>query len=322
MKILITGAAGFIGSHLVESLLHDGHLLTGIDNFDPFYARKIKEENLKTAITSNNFQFLELDMKNQKKLIHLLSETQYHIIIHLAAIPGVRPSFKQPLLYAENNIITTLSLLDAMEKTGHHKLIFASSSSIYGQSPKIPFKETHNFDNALSIYAVSKQSSELFTRLFHKIYHFSIVNLRFFSVYGPRQRPDLAIHRFLKANILGEKITLFGDGSMARDYTHIEDIIPAIKKITEIIATNTSPLYQTYNLGNGTPITLQQLIATINMISNQKCLVTYQDIPKGDVPITHADISLAKKELGYSPQISIHEGLATMYPWIKSLYCI
>ena len=320
MKILVTGAAGFIGSHLVEALLEQSHQITGIDNFDPFYSREIKQANLKGALDHPNFQLLELDICQSEKLMQHFKTEQYDMVVHLASKAGVRPSLERPMDYVRASVEATVSLMNAMMKTDHGKLIFASSSSIYGKNPKIPFSETHGPEYVLSAYAASKQSGEIFTRLYHNLYQFSVINLRFFTVYGPRQRPDLAIHLFLKANLLGETITLFGDGSMARDYTYIRDTLQGIQGAMGKMEGVETPLYETYNLGNHTPVTLKELIAAIEEVCDRKCRIEYRDIPPGDVPITYADITKAQKDLKYSPQTPLREGLEEMYSWIKSLY--
>ena len=322
MKILVTGAAGFIGSHLADSLLAESHEITGIDNFDPFYNRKIKENNLKMAYDHDSFQLMELDICNYEKLLEHLNNHRYDLTIHLAACAGVRPSLKKPLDYVRTNVEGTVSLMNAMMETNHRKLIFSSSSSVYGKNPEVPFQESYALQQHIfSIYAASKQSAETFMYLYHNLYQFSVINLRFFTVYGPRQRPDLAIHRFLKANLLKEEISLFGDGLMARDYTYIEDILQGIKGAINRMKDSKTPLYETYNLGNHTPVTLNQLITTIENICGKNSQIIYRDVPLGDVPMTFADISKACEYLDYKPKTSIKEGLEKMYPWIQSLYC-
>ena len=321
MKILVTGAAGFIGSHLVEALVEDGQKVVGIDNFDPFYRRDIKEKNLETALLSDSFRLKELDICQNAELLKHLEENKYDVVVHLAAKAGVRHSMKAPLDYVKVNVGGTVSLMDAMAQTGHKKLIFASSSSVYGRDPRTPFREDQKCDYGMSVYAATKQSGESFTRLYHNIYGFSVINLRFFTVYGPRQRPDLAIHKFLKAALLGEKITVFGDGSMARDYTYIDDIICGAIGSIRRIETLQKSVYETYNLGHNTPVTVGELVAIIEDVCDKKChTVMNQVIPLGDVPITYADISKASEYLGHSPSLSIREGIKEMYSWICSTY--
>ena len=241
--------------------------------------------------------------------------------IHLAARAGVRPSLKRPVDYIRSNVEATVALMNAMHQSGQKRLIFASSSSIYGKHPQIPFLETHHLEYVMSIYAASKQSGELFTRLYHNLYQFSVINLRFFTVYGPRQRPDLAIHKFLKANLLQQEITLFGDGQMARDYTYIQDILQGVIGAIKRMEKAQTPLYETYNLGGDHPVTLVELIAIIEEICGQKCRVKHREIPLGDVPITYADITQSQKNLGYLPKTPIREGVQKMYAWIQSRYC-
>ena len=320
LKILVTGAAGFIGSHLVELLLDQGHEVTGIDNFDPYYPQEIKKKNLQMSLDHANFQFVELDLINTPELERYLKST-YHIVIHLAARAGVRPSLKKPLDYIQTNLSATISLLEGMKKSGHKKIIFASSSSVYGPKAKTPFKEKDDsFEQASSVYACSKQAGEIFTRLYNTLYQFSVINLRFFTVYGPRQRPDLVIHKIFKSILSEEEIVLFGDGSMARDYTYVEDILQGIEGAINRLSCCEMPLYETYNLGNNSPITLNELKEIIEKICKKKCRVRYGDIPLGDVPVTYADISKAKASLGYSPKTSISAGCEKMYHWIKTLY--
>lgn len=319
MKILVTGAAGFIGSHLCEKLIDDGHIVHGLDNFDPFYDRKIKESNLDNLKKNELFSFSDLDLEDEFKLKALFDGHRFDCVVHLAAKAGVRPSLKDPLAYVQANVKATVNLLECMNQTNHKNLVFASSSSIYGKSKNIPFTEDDGFDHAISVYATSKQSGELFTKMYHNLYNLDVINLRFFTVYGPRQRPDLAIHKFLKANIKGDKITLFGDGSMARDYTYVSDTVQgvygAVKRVTEH-----SGLYETYNLGNSTPVTLTELIEAIEKVTGKKCNIERIEVPPGDVPITFADISNAEKNLSYRPEFKLEKGLKNMLDWINTIY--
>jgi UDP-glucuronate 4-epimerase len=319
MKIFVTGGAGFIGSHLCEKLLKDGHQVTAIDNFDTFYDRKIKEKNISSLEVFPKFNLIEEDLLNKNFLQTHFASHGYDVVVHLAAKAGVRPSLKSPLDYVRANVEATVSLLESMKECGIKKFVFASSSSLYGKNKEAPFKEDDTLDQAISVYAATKQSGEKFTRMYHNLYDIDVINLRFFTVYGPRQRPDLAIHKFLKANLLDEEITLFGDGSMARDYTYVDDtvsgVIGAIKRIS-----NNSNLYETYNLGNSTPVTLNELIAGIEKVTEKKCQINYKDVPPGDVPITYADISKSEKNLEYTPHTGLEEGLSKFYEWIKEIY--
>lgn len=315
MKILVTGAAGFIGSHLSEKLLELGHQVVGIDNFDPFYAKKIKESNLDELHKHHNFSMIEGDLEDAGRVEEVFASHRIELVVHLAAKAGVRPSLLAPEEYLRANINATICLLEAMRRHQVKKLAFASSSSIYGKCATIPFDEEERFDHAISIYATTKQSGELFTRMYHNLYHFDVINLRFFTVYGPRQRPDLAIHKFMRAALEGKEIPFFGDGSMARDYTYVQDtvggICGAISRLTE-----NHGIYETYNLGNNTPVTLNKLVEAIEETIGKKMQIKRQEVPAGDVPITYANIDRAKKYLGYNPQTDLKKGLKEFHQWL------
>jgi UDP-glucuronate 4-epimerase len=319
MKVLVTGAAGFIGSHLCERLINEGFEVTGIDNFDSYYDRKIKDKNLENLRDHKRFNLLEEDLCNHGFLKEHFSDFKYDVVIHLAANAGVRPSLKNPIKYVRSNVEATVSLLDSMRDGGCTKLVFASSSSIYGTNKEVPFVEDAQLANAISIYATTKHSCELFNQMYHNLYNFDIINLRLFTVYGPRQRPDLAIHKFLKANLLDDEITLFGDGSMARDYTYVTDtvqgIFGAIKRIN-----SENGIFENFNLGNSSPVTLKDLIIAIENVTGKKFNKKYIDVPPGDVPITYADISKAKEFLNYNPRTSLSEGLENFNNWIRTTY--
>lgn len=319
MNIFVTGAAGFIGSHLCEKLLSEGHHVTAIDNFDPHYDRKIKENNLQQCRDHKRFNFLEEDLCNHGYLKQHFTDFKYDVVVHLAGNAGVRPSLKNPIKYVKTNVEATVSLLESMRDGGCKNLVFASSSSVYGTNKHIPFIEDEDFSNAISVYATTKQSCEIFNKMYHNVYGFNVINLRLFTVYGPRQRPDLAIHKFLKANLYGEEISLFGDGSMARDYTYVGDTIQGIAGAIQRIK-NESGIYETYNLGNSNPISLNELIEAIEQVTGNKCIVQNEKVPLGDVPITYADITKAKKMLGYNPSTQLRDGLKQFYDWIQKTY--
>ncbi|MBT3585396.1 MAG: NAD-dependent epimerase/dehydratase family protein [Halobacteriovoraceae bacterium] len=319
MKVLVTGAAGFIASHLCEALLTTGHEVVGIDNFDPFYPIESKKENLELLHQHKGFSFTEGDLSDAPFVEKFLTYHPVDLVIHLAAKAGVRPSLEDPIGYVNANITATVSLLEGMRKNGIKKFIFASSSSIYGESKTVPFKEDTSFDHSISLYATTKQSGELFTRMYHNLYKLDVINLRFFTVYGPRQRPDLAIHKFLKSNLLDETITIFGDGSMARDYTYVSDTVQGIIGAMNRIVENPN-VYETYNLGNSHPVSLKELILAIEKTTGKPLIIQRTDVPLGDVPITYADISSSKEKLGYHPQVSLESGLAEFYKWIQKKY--
>lgn len=316
MKVLITGCAGFIGSHLSELILNEGHQVVGIDNFDPFYNRKIKESNLAHSQGRDGFVFHEVDLCEHDTIVDILSRERVDVVVHLAAKAGVRPSLKAPLDYIKHNVEATVSLLEAMKKTETKNFVFASSSSLYGKSTEIPFSENDPLKNMISVYAASKKSCEEFTNMYHNLYGVDVINLRFFTVYGPRQRPDLAIHKFLKANLKGEEITLFGDGSMARDYTFVKDTVQGVWGAIQRVQKE-SGINETYNLGNSTPVSLKELIESIEKVTGNACKVKHEDVPLGDVPITFANNEKAIKNLNYSPSTNIEVGLKHFVEWMK-----
>ncbi|MTI39472.1 GDP-mannose 4,6-dehydratase [Fulvivirga lutimaris] len=310
--ILVTGCAGFIGSHVSERLLKQGHTIVGIDNFDPFYARSIKEENIMVFRDSSDFHFLEIDLV--KDDFHkLLSSFDVDIVIHLAGKAGVRPSIESPQSYIDNNITGTLNLLNYMKDRKVNKMVFASSSSVYGNGVP-PFAEDVNDNKPISPYAFTKRSCELMNHTYHSLYNIDFINLRFFTVYGPRQRPDLAINKFVR--LINEELPIpfYGDGSTMRDYTYISDIVDGISLSMDYLTQNDST-FETINIGNNNPISLNDLVSTIGSILNKE--VFFNQLPKqpGDVELTCADISKAEALIGYFPKITIMEGLTKFIDW-------
>lgn len=313
-KILVTGCAGFIGSHLCELLLSKDFEVIGVDNFDPFYNKNIKLKNLEAFSKHKNFTFYDLDIT---KGLAAIPKQSIDAIIHLAARAGVRPSIEDPAGYIHTNIVGTEKMLAFMKDNAITKLVFASSSSVYGNNKKIPFSETDNVDNPISPYAFTKKAGELLNFNYHHLYNFDIINLRFFTVYGPRQRPDLAIHKFIKKISDGEKIILFGDGSTARDYTYIDDIVQGIMKALDYCMHN-SNLFLTLNLGNNNPVKLNDLVNLIYQEMEKEKNISYTDMQPGDVDITFADIENAKKILGYAPTTDINTGIRNFVNWMKA----
>lgn len=316
MKIVVTGSAGFIGSHLSECLINQGHQVLGIDNFDPFYDRKVKESNLKFLLTQADFQFVECDLIKDEGLTCIV-EFKPDVIVHLAGKAGVRPSIDDPQGYIEANITATRNILDVMRKNGFSKLVFASSSSVYGNSPITPYKEDMDLSKPISPYAFTKKSAELLNFTYHELFKIDVVNLRFFTVYGPRQRPDLAIHKFVKLVKQGKAIPMFGDGSTSRDYTYYQDTVNGIVGAINYVHANKN-VYEIFNLGNSNPISLKDLIAAIGTATGIQPLITPMPMQPGDVQITYADISRAKQVLGYSPSTNLHEGLAKFVEWFDN----
>ena len=312
--ILLTGGAGFIGSQLSEKLLSLGHRLTSIDNFDNFYSSDMKRKNLDVALMSSNFRFLELDIRNYKGLMEQL-EDKYDLIIHLAAKAGVLPSIQCPLEYTEINIMGTQNLLEFAKNKGIQRFIFASSSSVYGVNSSVPWSENDNVLRPISPYAATKVSGELLGLVYSSLYNIQFLALRFFTVYGPRQRPDLAIHKFTKMIDAGTQIPFFGDGNSKRDYTYIDDIINGIVGAINYEDSN----YEIFNLGNNTPVTLIELVEIIESVVGKKAILERLPIQIGDVPITYANIEKAQRLLGYQPTKNLKEGISSFYEWFKKM---
>jgi len=315
MKILVTGAAGFIGSHLCERLLARGDSVTGIDNFDPFYDHRTKEANLSGFLHHDHFRFFQDDILDEEGLDRLWAAecTDLDAIVHLAAKAGVRPSIEDPAGYAMTNITGTLNILRRVSGMKNKpKFVFGSSSSVYGNNPTVPFCETDNVDNPISPYAATKKAAELICCTFSHLYGMDITALRFFTVYGPRQRPDLAIHKFTRRILGGESIDMYGDGSSRRDYTYIDDIIDGM-----VTAIDRCAGYEIINLGDSQPVTLRDMITTIENACGVKAVINQCDPMPGDVQQTYANIDKAGKLLDYSPRVSFEDGIKQFVNWIK-----
>ena len=316
--IIVTGCAGFIGSHLAESLLGNGHQVIGIDNFDPFYDRKIKERNMLDFINHPRFHFLEVDLADSDALNEGLGQHQIDLVVHLAGKAGVRPSISDPQGYIRGNILATQNVLDVMKNKGIKKMAFASSSSVYGNTKEIPFHEGQDVSNPISPYAFTKKACELLNYTYHSLYGLDIINLRFFTVFGPRQRPDLAIHKFTRLILNGEEIPMFGDGSTSRDYTYYEDTVTGIEEAINYLQEHDN-VYETINLGNNQPVKLVEMIAAIEKATGTKARIRQMPMQPGDVDITFANIEKAKKMLGYKPKYSFEEGVKNFVEWYKEV---
>ena len=314
MIILVTGAAGFIGSHLCQRLLADGNSVIGLDNFDAFYDPAIKRANIVQCIKTDNFELATGDIRDKDFVEVILKNRNVDIIVHLAAKAGVRGSIEDPLSYADVNVNGTVVMLDSARKFNIDKFVFASSSSVYGNNKKTPFRETDNVDFPISPYAATKKAGELTCHTYSHLYNMNITCLRFFTVYGPRQRPDLAIHKFVRLIEAGRPIPVFGDGSMRRDHTYIDDIIDGITSAMKLCEG-----FEIYNLGNSTPIRLDELVSEIEKTLGKKAIINQLPLQSGDVKQTYADITKACQQLGYNPKTEIADGLAKFMEWFRKI---
>jgi UDP-glucuronate 4-epimerase len=311
MKALVTGTAGFIGSHLTERLLSDGWTVVGVDSFDAFYDPAIKRRNIASCLSHPAYRLIEADIRD-KAAMEQAVEPGTDVIVHLAARAGVRPSIAEPALYADVNINGTVTLLEAARERGVPKFVFASSSSVYGNNRKVPFSEDDNVDFPISPYAATKKAGELICHTYHHLYGLAINCLRFFTVYGPRQRPDLAIHKFARLIEDGKPLPVYGDGTMMRDFTYIDDILNGI-----VAAMDRCDGYEIYNLGESQPIALSDLIAEIERALGKKAIRQQLPLQPGDVDRTYADVAKAETYLGYRPSTDIRTGLAHFVAWFR-----
>ena len=310
-KALVTGAAGFIGSHLCERLLADGWAVTGVDNFDDFYDPQIKRCNIAKCLTNGSFRLVEADIRDSAALDEAIDKG-VEVAVHLAAKAGVRPSIIEPVLYADVNVTGTVVLLELASTHKIGKFIFGSSSSVYGNNRKVPFCEDDNVDFPISPYAATKKAGELICHTYHHLCGMSVTCLRFFTVYGPRQRPDLAIHKFARLIQQGKPVPVYGDGSMMRDFTYIDDIIDGT-----VAAIDKCEGFNIYNLGESRPITVNALIAELENALGKKALKEHLPLQPGDVERTYADVTKASKELGYEPSTNINAGLREFVRWLR-----
>lgn len=314
MLLLVTGAAGFIGSHLVDRLLELGEEVVGLDNFDDFYPAEIKRRNLTKARSFGPaFRLVEGDVRDAALLARLFAEKRFDGVLHLAARAGVRPSIENPGLYLDVNTGGSLALLEAARVGGVKRLVLASSSSVYGAGTPAPFREDAPCDRPVSPYAASKRAMEHFARAYHELYGLDIACLRFFTVYGPRQRPDLAIHKFARLIEAGRPVPFFGDGCSGRDYTYVGDVVGGT-----IGALQRARGFGIYNLGESRVVILNELLAKIEVALGKKAVRQQLPDQAGDVPLTSADISKSRRMIGYNPSVGLEEGLARFVEWLRS----
>lgn len=311
---LITGGAGFIGSSLADKLLEYGHKVLVIDNFCDFYDPKIKEKNIEPFLNNDNFKLYRYDIRDRQAIKEVFSLNSIDCVIHLAAMAGVRPSIENPILYQEVNCLGTQNILEEMKNHNLNNLVMASSSSVYGNCKDVPFREDMVVDYAISPYAATKKANEVMTHVYHKLCNMNVIMLRFFTVYGPKQRPDLAINKFTNLMINNEEIPMFGDGTTSRDYTYIDDIVDGIIKSIDYVLSNNN-VYEIINLGNSSPTSLIEMINTIGKVLNIEPKIKQLPMQPGDVDRTFADITKAKNMLGYEPKTSFEEGIRKFVEW-------
>ena len=313
MNFLVTGGAGFIGSHVCERLLHDGHAVWAFDDLDDFYDPQLKRRNLRDIQSlAKPFEFVHGNLCDCTALDDLFGGVKFDQVIHLAARAGVRPSLAEPALYQRVNVEGTVNLLEAARKNRVKKIVIASSSSVYGVNAKVPFSENDPIFSAISPYAASKLACESLGHVYHHVYGLDVTMLRLFTVYGPRQRPDLAIRKFTTLIQAGKPIPVFGDGSMARDYTYITDTVAGI-----VAATQKEFGFQIFNLGESQTVTLSRLIELIEGGLGKKAVIDRRPLQPGDVPVTFADIARARAQLGYQPQVKIEVGIKLFIDWFR-----
>lgn len=336
MTYLVTGGSGFIGSHLIEALLKTGHSVINIDNFDNFYSHETKIQNtlesvgkekafeftskdidierLQQLVNKENYRLYYSDIRDRESLQQVFSAHKIDMVIHLAALAGVRPSIEKPLEYEEVNIIGSMLLWEACRDFGIKKFINASSSSVYGENEKIPFEETDFVDRPVSPYAATKKCTEIISHVYHHLYGLDMIHLRFFTVYGPRQRPDLAIHKFAKLIIQNQPVPYYGDGTTARDYTYIADIVDGILKSANYLQ-NHHNVFEILNLGENEVITLAEMLTTLEKALKTAAEKTVLPRQAGDVRKTNADITKARTLIGYAPQTNFQNGIEKFVEW-------
>src|ERR1700722_6362140 len=318
-RVLLTGGAGFIGSHVAESLLRQGAELTIVDNLDEFYSPAWKRSNLEEIRRTGKYTVEELDICNFESLREVFRRARPKVVIHLAARAGVRPSIEQPRLYEQVNVAGTVNLLELCREFHVSRLIFGSSSSVYGATSRAPFSEEQSGLRPISPYAATKLAGELFCYTYAHLYKLPVMALRFFTVYGPRQRPDLAIHKFVARMEKGEPLPIFGDGESGRDYTYVDDIVAGVLGALDYDFSSTEGApFEIFNLGNSSPVKLSELVRMLERATGKNAFIEREGLQLGDVPLTWADISKAAKLLSYRPQTTLEEGLKKFVAWYRA----
>ncbi len=312
MNILITGAAGFIGSNLAETLLADGHSVTAFDNFDPYYHPQIKEKNIRQALQHEKYRLFREDITDKQAVNRVFESSRFDVVVHLAAKAGVRPSIADPTGYYHTNITGTLNILEACRHSGVTRLVYASSSSVYGNNKKVPFSETDNVDFPVSPYAATKKANELMVYNYHHLFGLHAFGLRFFTVYGRRGRPDMSVYKFTRLIDQGKQVPVYGEGKPKRDFTYIDDILQGIRAAIDKVSG-----YEVFNLGESHTITVNRLVELIEQALGKKAEKIFLPMQPGDVMETYADISKAQKLLGYQPTTPIEEGVGKFVEWYR-----
>lgn len=310
----ITGGAGFIGSTLTERLLNEGNKVITIDNFNSYYDPEIKEINIKSFIDNENYILYRGDIRDRSKVREVFNNHKIDVVMHLAAMAGVRPSIEDPILYQEVNGLGTQNILEEAKLHEVKNLVLASSSSVYGNCREVPFREDMVVDYAISPYAATKKANEVMAHVYHKLNKMNIIMLRFFTVYGPKQRPDLAINKFARLMLNDEEIPMYGDGTTSRDYTYVDDIVDGIVKSCDYVMNNDN-VYEIINIGSNNPISLKEMIEVIGKTLNITPKIKQMPMQPGDVDRTYADISKARNLLGYEPKVSFEEGIKSFIDW-------
>jgi UDP-glucuronate 4-epimerase len=332
-RVLVTGSAGFIGYHLSKRLLKDGCHVTGIDNLNPYYDVSLKEARLKKLTPFENFSFFKIDISDREAMEKIFKSTQFEVVVNLAAQAGVRYSLKNPRAYVDANIVGFVNILECCRHNNVRHLVFASSSSVYGANTKMPFSVHHNVDHPVSLYAATKKANELMAHTYSHLYELSCTGLRFFTVYGPWGRPDMALFLFTRAILERQPIKVFNHGRMQRDFTYIDDIIEGVVRIMERLPEpdptwsgddpdpgTSYARYKMYNIGNNNPVELMKFIAVIEKVLGLKAKKEFLDIQPGDVVATYADIDDLIKDVGFKPQTPIEIGIKRFVIWFKEYY--
>ncbi|ETX12572.1 hypothetical protein MUS1_03020 [Marinomonas ushuaiensis DSM 15871] len=324
MKFLVTGAAGFIGMNTCKRLLDDGHEVVGLDNLNTYYITELKTHRLDQLLPYSNFRFVKLDLANREGMANLFKEEQFQRVIHLAAQAGVRYSIETPFDYVDSNLVGMMTVLEGCRHNKVEHLVYASSSSVYGMNTKIPFSESDTVDHPVSLYAATKKSNELMAHSYAHLYNIPTTGLRFFTVYGPGGRPDMAPWLFTEAILNDEPIKVFNHGKMMRDFTYIDDIVEGVIRIQNVVpqkqkteVSGTTAPYSIYNIGNNQPIQLSEFIEAIEIACGKTADKNYMDMQPGDVPKTYADTAQLEAVVGYKPATTIQEGMEKFVAWYK-----